>query len=157
MPTPAKQRVPAGMHTVTPHLVVAGAAEAIEFYKTAFNAVEQMRMPAANGKLIHACVKIGDSNVMLVDENPEWNIKGPKVIGGTPVTIHLAVEDADVIYNQALAAGGTSIMPPMDAFWGDRYGIVADPFGHNWSIAHHQFDYTPEEMKQNMEKACGQG
>lgn len=157
MPTPAKKRVPDNMHTVTPHIVVAGAAAAIEFYKKAFNAVEQMRLPAADGKLMHACVRIGDSNVMLVDENPDWNIKGPKAIGGTPVTIHLCVEDADVIYNQALAAGGTSVMPPMDAFWGDRYGIVADPFGHNWSIAHHQFDYTPEEIQQNMAKMCGPG
>jgi PhnB protein len=157
MSTPAKKRIPDHMHTVTPHLVVAGAAEAIEFYKKAFNAVEQMRLPAPNGKLMHACVRIGDSNVMLVDENPEWNIKGPKVYGGTPTTLHLSVEDADATYNQALAAGATSLMPPMDAFWGDRYGIVVDPFGHAWSIAHHQFDYTPEEMQQNMAKSCGPG
>jgi PhnB protein len=157
MPTPAKQRVPDNMHTVKPHIVVNGGAAAIEFYKQAFNAVEQMRLPLPDGKLMHACVRIGDSNVMLVDENPEWQCRGPKLLGGSPVTIHLCVEDADKIFNQAVAAGATAVMPPMDAFWGDRYGIVTDPFGHNWSIAHHQYDYTPAEIQQNMAKMCEQG
>jgi PhnB protein len=157
MATPAKKRIQDGMHTVTPHIVVNGAAEAIEFYKKAFGATELMRLPAPGGKLMHAAVQIGDSKVMMVDENPEWQIKGPKVFGGTPVTLHLSVEDADKTIAQAVAAGATVVMPAMDAFWGDRYGIVADPYGHNWSIAHHQFDYTPEEMQQNMAKMCGPG
>ncbi|WP_254512473.1 VOC family protein [Anatilimnocola floriformis] len=154
MSKPATKRVPEGSHTVTPHIVVNGAAEAIEFYKKAFGAVEQMRLPAPDGKLMHACVKIGDSNVMMVDENLQWGCKGPKVLGGTPVTLHLMVEDADKMFNQAVAAGCTVMMPIADMFWGDRYGIVTDPYGHSWSIAHHQFDYTPAEMAENMKKMC---
>lgn len=155
MPTPAKQRVPTGSRTVTPHIICHGAAEAIEFYKKAFGAEELMRLPGPDGKLMHGCVKIGDSNVMLVDENPAWNCRGPKLLGGTPVTIHLSVEDADKTFNQAVAAGATVVMPVADMFWGDRYGIVADPFGHHWSIAHHQYDLTPEEIGQAMQGACG--
>ncbi|QDU29335.1 Glyoxalase-like domain protein [Anatilimnocola aggregata] len=155
MPKAATQRIAAGMHTVTPHLVVDGAAEAIEFYKQAFGAVEEMRLPGPGGRLMHGCVRIGDSKVFLVDENPEWKCLGPKLLKGTPVTIHLSVEDADKTYAQAVAAGATPVMPVGDAFWGDRYGIVADPFGHNWSIAHHQFDVTPEELMEAMKGACG--
>ncbi|WP_425614146.1 VOC family protein [Anatilimnocola sp. NA78] len=155
MPKAATKRIADGMHTVTPHLVVDGAANAIEFYKKAFGAVEEMRMPGPNGRLMHACVRIGDSKVFLVDENTEWGCLGPKLLKGTPVTIHLSVEDADKLFAQAVAAGATVVMPINDAFWGDRYGIVADPFGHSWSIAHHQYDLTPEEMMQNMAKACG--
>lgn len=159
MPTPAKKRIPDGTHSVTPHLVINGAAEAIEFYKKAFSAVELMRLPGPGGRLMHACVRIGDSNVMMVDENPEWQCRGPQLLGGTPVTLHLTVEDADKTYDQAVAAGATPLMPMGDAFWGDRYGVVVDPFGHAWSIAHHQFDLTPEEIQANMakmgEQPCG--
>lgn len=158
MGTPAKKRIPDGSNTVTPHIIVNGAIAAIEFYKKAFNAEEVMRLPGMEeGKLMHACIRIGNSNVMMVDENPAWNCRGPKLLGGTPVTLHLSVEDADKTIAQAVAAGATVVMPAADMFWGDRYGIVADPFGHNWSIAHHQFDYTPEEMQQNMAKMCGPG
>ena len=88
---------------------------------------------------------------------PTGGAKGPQLFGGTPVTIHLSVEDADQTHAQAVAAGATVVMPPADMFWGDRYGIVADPFGHHWSIAHHQYDYTPEEFQKNMAQQCGQG
>jgi uncharacterized glyoxalase superfamily protein PhnB len=138
--------IPEGMHTVTPHLVCAGAAEAIEFYKKAFGAVEMGRMPGPGGKLIHAMVKIGDSPVMLVDEFPEWGGTGPKTLKGTPVTIHLYVNDADTVFKSAVDAGATAKMPMADMFWGDRYGVVIDPFGHSWSIATHIKDMTPEEM-----------
>ncbi len=138
--------VPEGMHTVTPHLVCAGAAEAIEFYKKAFNAEEIMRVPGPQGKLIHACVRIGDSSVMLVDEFPEMECISPKSLNGTPVTIHLQVEDVDAVFNQAVKAGAKVKMPIDDMFWGDRYGVLKDPFGHAWSVASHVRDVSPEDL-----------
>ena len=144
--------IPKGMHTVTPHLVCAGAAEAIEFYKKAFDAVEVMRLPGPEGKLIHAAIKIGDSTVMLVDEVPTWGAYGPKSLKGTSVTMHLSVADADASAARAIAAGATLIMPVADAFWGDRYGVLEDPFGHRWSVATHMRDMTPEEILQAMPK-----
>jgi PhnB protein len=146
--------VPDGMHTVTPHLVCAGAAEAIEFYKKAFGAIELARVPGSQGKLIHACVKIGDSLVMLVDEFPEMHSLSPKSLNGTPVTIHLQVEDVDAIFNQADRAGATIKMPLADTFWGDRYGILEDPFGHSWSVASHIRDVSPEEIQQAAKTEC---
>lgn len=141
-----------GMHTVTPHLVCAGAAEAIDFYVKAFNAVELARMPDPSGKLMHAMIRIGDSPVMLVDEYPEWGSCGPKSLKGTPVTIHLSVEDADAVFQQAIDAGAKVTMPLEDAFWGDRYGRLEDPFGHSWSIGTHIRDVSPEEIKQAMQQ-----
>ena len=151
---PKVKAIPEGMHSVTPHLVCAGAADAIEFYKKAFDAVEVMRMPAPNGKIMHACVKIGNSPVMLVDEMPEWNALSPKSLKGSPVTIHLAVEDVDATVKRAVAAGAKITMPVDDMFWGDRYGVLQDPFGHNWSVATHIRDVSPEEMQQAMQKMC---
>lgn len=133
------------MHTVTPHLICTGAADAIDFYKRAFNAAELVRMPTPGGKLMHACLRIGDSNVMLVDEFPEWGSFSPRSLKGTPVTIHLTVLNADATVEQAVTAGAKIVMPLQDMFWGDRYGIIEDPFGHRWSIAHHVRDVTPEE------------
>ncbi len=150
--------IPEGMHSITPHLVCEGAAEAIEFYKKAFNAVENGRMPTPDGKIMHAQIRIGDSPVMLVDAFPEMGALGPKALKGSPVTIHLYVEDADKIFNQAVAAGATVSMPLADMFWGDRYGQLVDPFGHRWSIATHKQDLTPEQMQAgmaNMPKDCG--
>ena len=142
--------IPEGMRTVTPHLVCEGAADAIEFYKKAFDAVENGRMPAPDGKIMHAQIRIGDSVVMLVDAFPDMGALGPKALKGSPVTIHLYVEDADKTFEQAVAAGATARMPPADMFWGDRYGQIVDPFGHIWSIATHKHDYTPEQMQANM-------
>ncbi len=147
--------IPDGMYTVTPHLVCAGAAEAIEFYKKAFNAVDMGQLAGPQGKLIHAMIRIGDSVVMLVDEFPEWGSFGPKSLKGTPVTLHLYVEDADSFAKQAIEAGASIIMPFADMFWGDRYGILEDPFGHRWSIATHIRDVSPEEMEQAARQACG--
>jgi uncharacterized glyoxalase superfamily protein PhnB len=147
--------IPEGMHTVTPHLVCAGAADAIEFYKKAFNAVEGARMPGPGGKIMHAQIKIGDSHVMLVDDFPEMGGLSPKALNGTPVTIHLYVDDVDAIYAQAVKAGATAKMPPADMFWGDRYGQVTDPFGHTWSIATHKRDMTPEQMQKEMQEMMG--
>ena len=140
------------MSTVTPHLVCEGAADALEFYKKAFNAVEVMRMPGANGKLMHAAMTIGDSNVMLADDFPEYGGLGPKALKGSPVTLHLVVPDVDASFKQAVDAGATVRMEPADMFWGDRYGQVTDPFGHHWSIATHIKDMTPEEMMAAMKQ-----
>jgi len=149
---PQVKPVPDGMHTVTPHLVCAGAADAIEFYKKAFNAVELMRFAGPQGKLMHACVRIGDSSVMLVDEMPEWGALGPKSLKGSPVTIHLSVEDVDAFVQRAVAAGAKITMPVDDMFWGDRYGQLEDPFGHRWSVGTHIRDVSPEEMQQAIQK-----
>ena len=143
--------VPNDMHTVTPHLVCAGAADAIEFYKKAFNAVEGGRLPGPQGKLMHAMIRIEGSAVMLVDEMPECGALGPKSLKGTPVTIHLYVEDVDAVVARAVAAGAKVTMPLADMFWGDRYCKLEDPFGHHWSVATHKRDVGPEEMEQAMQ------
>ena len=156
---PKVNPIPKDMHTVTPHLICAGAAAAIEFYQKAFNAVELLRIPGQNGRLMHACIRIGDSNVMLVDEMPEWGALSPKSLKGSPVTIHLFVKDVDAFVAQAVSAGAVVKMPVADMFWGDRYGKIEDPFGHAWSVATHIRDMTPEEMQQAMQremsKDCG--
>ncbi|MEK7437953.1 MAG: VOC family protein [Pseudomonadota bacterium] len=152
---PTVKPIPNDMHSVTPHLVCAGAAEAIEFYKKAFNATELGRLPGPQGKLMHALIRIGDSSVMLVDEMPEWGSFGPKSLKGSPVTIHLYVEDVDTVVARAVGAGATATMPVADMFWGDRYGKLEDPFGHQWSVATHIRDVSPEEMQQAMPKMGG--
>jgi len=138
------------MHTVTPHLVCNGAADAITFYKQAFGAVELGRLPGPQGKLMHAMLRIGDSAVMLVDEFPDYGSFGPKSLKGSPVTIHLYVEDVDATVKRAVAAGAKITMPVDDMFWGDRYGKIEDPFGHHWSVATHIRDVSPEEMQAAM-------
>ncbi len=143
------------MHTITPHLVCAGAADAIEFYKNAFGAEELMRIPGPDGKLGHAMLRIGDSALMLADEFPQWDSFGPRALKGSPVTLHLAVADVDQAFERAIAAGARVRMPLADMFWGDRYGIVEDPFGHRWSMATHIRDVSPEEMAAEMAKAIG--
>jgi uncharacterized glyoxalase superfamily protein PhnB len=143
-----------GAHTVIPHLICAGAADAIEFYKKAFNAVELFRLPGPDGKLMHACIQIGDSHIFLADENPQWGALGPKTLKGTPVTIHLNVKDADAAASQAAASGATVTMPVQEMFWGDRYGVLQDPFGHNWSVATYVRDVSPEEMQEAMKSGC---
>lgn len=144
--------IPEGMHTITPHLICAGAADAIAFYTKAFGAVELSRLPGAGGKLMHAAVRIGDSTLMLVDEMPEWGALGPKSLKGSPVTIHLYVEDVDASVAKAVAAGAKATMPVADMFWGDRYGQLEDPFGHRWSVATHQRDVGVDEMREAMAK-----
>lgn len=123
------------MHRLSPHLVCASAADAIEFYKAAFNAEELVRLPGPDGKLVHACVVINGSSVLLVDEFPEMGAVSPKTLGGSAVTIHLIVPDVDAAVEKAVAAGATVTMPVADQFWGDRYGAIRDPFGHFWSLA----------------------
>ncbi len=150
--------IPAGFYTITPHIVVKDASKAIEFYKNAFGAEEIARMPMPDGsKLMHAEIKIGNSMLMLADEFPEMNCLSPASVGNTSVTIHLYVEDADAAFNRAVEAGATVRMPVADMFWGDRYGMLTDPFGHSWSIATHKSEPTPEEMQAAAEKAFSQG
>lgn len=148
------QRVPEHMHTITPHLVVNDANEAIEFYKKAFGAVEHYRHPMPDGKIMHAELQIGDSVFFMNDEM--MGTKSPQTIGGTPITIHIQVEDVDALWNQAVAAGCQEVMPLMDAFWGDRYGMLLDPFGHSWSMASHIEDVPPEEMGQRAAAAMAE-
>ncbi len=153
-PTHAKP-IPDGMHTLTPHLVCRNAAEAIAFYGKAFGAVELSRLPGAEGKLMHAMVRIGDSSLMLVDEFPDCGAFGPQSLNGSPVTIHLYVTDVDATVERALAAGAKVTMPVSDMFWGDRYGRIEDPFGHQWSIATHIRDLSPQEIQAAAATFCG--
>src|SRR5215217_878987 len=140
--------IPAGFHTLTPCLTVKNAAEAIEFYKKAFGATEISRAMAPDGKGIwNAQLQISSSRFMLNDEFPDMDgTKAPPSLGGTSVNLHLYVEDADAVYNAAVAAGATVTMPIMDIFWGDRYGKVTDPYGHDWAVATHIEDLSEEEM-----------
>lgn len=155
MKTQTPSAVPEGMHTVTPHLVCAGAADALAFYAHAFGATELARLPGPDGRLMHAMMSLGDSKIMLVDEMPEWNVLGPKALKGSPVTLHLFVADVDAAVERAVAAGCHVTMPVADMFWGDRYGKVEDPFGHQWSIATHLRDVSMEEAAAAMQKMGG--
>lgn len=143
---------PEGMNSLTPHIVCDDASAAIEFYKAAFGAVEVMRLPGPNGKLMHAAVRIGDSTLMLMDQNPEWGALGPKLLKGSPVTIHLYVPDADATVAQAVKAGAKVTMAVADAFWGDRYGQLQDPFGHSWSVATPQRELSAAQISEAMSK-----
>ena len=148
--------VPDGYHTITPYLVVNDAAGAIEFYQKAFGAKEYARMPGPTGKVMHAELKIGDSMLMLSDEMPQSDAKAPSSIGGTSCSVFLYVEDVDALFKQATAAGAKTIMPPMDMFWGDRFGKLTDPFGHSWGMATHKEDLTPEEVDRRGKEAMAQ-
>ncbi len=149
------QPIPDGNHAITPHLVIKGASEAIEYYKEAFGAEELCRMPfpGPDGqvKLGHAELQIGDSRLFLADEFPQQGCQAPN--GSSPVTIHLYVDDVDTVFDRAVKAGATAAMPPADMFWGDRFSKIVDPFGHHWSIATHVEDLTPEQMQERMAAA----
>jgi len=146
----AVKPIPDGYQTVTPYLIVSGAAKALEFYKKAFGAKERMRLASPDGKVGHAEIQIGDSVVMLADEFPQMGAKSPQTIGGTPVGICVYVEKVDSVFKQALAAGGKEERPVKDQFYGDRSGTLIDPFGHKWTIATHIEDVTPEEIGKRM-------
>ena len=149
---PNVKPIPEGMHSLTPLLTCAGAADAIDFYKKAFNAVEVSRLPGPKGKLMHASLRIGNSALMLTDEFPEWGGLGPKLLKGSPVTVHLYVENVDAAVEEAVAAGAKITMPLADMFWGDRYAQLEDPFGHRWSVATHKRDLSPAEIQAAMGK-----
>jgi PhnB protein len=148
--------VPEGFHTITPHLVIHGAAAAIEFYQKVFGASSIMCMPGPGGKVMHAELKFGDSILFMADDFPEMGSFAPSATGSSPVGINLYVEDCDKIFNLAVANGAKVQMPPMDMFWGDRYAKFVDPFGHNWAVATHIEDVPPEEMAKRAEAAMAQ-
>ena len=139
--------VPEGFHTVTPHLVVRGAEKALDFYKRAFGAQIRSVHKTPDGKVMHADMRIGDSILMLNDEFPEMKANSPQALGGSSVTLNLYVPDADALFKQAVGAGATVAMPIADMFWGDRYGKLTDPFGHEWSMGTHKEDLTPQEIE----------
>ena len=146
--------IPDGFHTLTPHLTVRNAKEALDFYKRAFDAEIGHVAYMPDGKVMHAGLKIGDSMLMVNDEMPEYGVLSPLSAGSTsPVTIHIYTENVDEAFNRAVSAGAQVKMPVMDQFWGDRYGVVADPYGHKWSLAAHVRDVSPEEMERGMKEA----
>jgi PhnB protein len=140
------QPIPKGYHIITPSIVVRGAAEAIEFYKKAFGAKELGRMAGPDGKIMHAEIRIGDSIVMLSDEIPGMGSSAPQTVGGTSSSLMIYTRDVDALFAQAVAAGAKAVMPVGDQFWGDRYGVVSDPFGHRWQLATRKENLTPKEM-----------
>lgn len=145
--------IPEGYPSVTPYLVVDGAADAIDFYTSVLGATERMRMGGEGGKVGHAELEIGNSVVMLADEHPEVGARGPRSVGGTPVTLHVYVEDADSVFERAIEAGAKSLRPVETQFYGDRLGSFEDPFGHEWSVATHVEDVSPEEMSKRAAEA----
>lgn len=145
--------IPEGYHSVTPYLVIRGAAAAIDFYKKAFGAVELFRFPGPDGKIGHAEIKIGDSPIMLADEYPDMGYKGPQALGGSPVSLMIYLEDVDTVFNRAVEAGATVKEAVQDKFYGDRTGGITDPFGHIWHIATHKEDVSPEEMERRAKAA----
>ena len=149
----AVKRIPEGYHTLTPYLAVDDARKAIEFYKRAFGATERGVMTGPNDMIAHAELEIGDSLIMLSDPFPQASVKPPKEVGGTTQAVFVYVEDVDEVVQQAVDAGATVTMPVEDQFWGDRYGKVADPFGHEWQIATHVEDLSPDEIAKRGEEA----
>jgi len=142
--------------TLIPHLCCANCIEAIEFYKKAFDATEVMVMKGPDGKVMHGSLTIDGAPLYLVDEFPDFGALSPKAIGGTPVTMHLQVADCDAVFNKAVEAGCTAVMPLADMFWGDRYGLVADPYGHKWSIATTTRQVSAEEVQTAMLSMTGE-
>lgn len=153
MPSTVKP-IPEGYHSVTPYLIIKGAAEAIEFYKKAFGATELLRIPGPGGTIGHAEIKIGDSPVMLADEFPDMGYRSPTGLGGSPVSLMIYVEDVDAVFARSIAAGAKEDRPVEDKFYGDRAGSLSDPFGHIWHIATHKEDVSDEEMSKRAAAAA---
>lgn len=144
--------VPDGYHTITPYLFIRGAAHAIDFYKSVFNATELFRTPGPIGQVMHAELKIGDSIIMMADENPKMGAMSPQTAGGVSTSLHVYVENVDGVVQKAINAGAKLLRPVKDQFYGDRSGTLLDPFGHMWSIATHVEDVSPEEMKKRAKE-----
>ena len=147
----AVKPIPDGYHTVTPYLIVKGAAKALDFYAKALGATELFRMPGPGGQIMHAEIKIGDSPIMLADEFPDMGAVSPQSLGGSPVGIMLYVPDVDALSAQAIAAGAKVLRPIADQFYGDRSCTIEDPFGHKWTISTHKEDVSPEEMERRSQ------
>ena len=152
----AVKPIPTGFHSVTPYLRVKGAAQALEFYRKALGAEERFRMPMPDGKIGHAEIVVGDSVVMLADEFPQMNIKGPQSLGGTSVSLMVYVADCDAAFKRAVDAGAKVLRPVIDQFYGDRSGTVIDPFGHEWTLSTHTEDVPPAEMDKRAKEAFAQ-
>jgi uncharacterized glyoxalase superfamily protein PhnB len=144
------EAVPKASGCLIPGLAIRGASDAIAFYKKAFGAKELSRMAGPDGRLMHAELKLGDRVLFLGDESPEMGAPSPQTLGGSPVSLMHYVKDVDAVFARAVAAGATPVMPPADMFWGDRYGMVLDPFGHRWALATHKADLTPRQMTKAM-------
>jgi PhnB protein len=154
---PDVKPIPDSYPRVSPHLAVAGAAEAIDFYTTVLGASERMRMPMPDGKIAHAELQLGDSVVMIGDEVPGGTDPSPKTLGGSPVALFVYVDDVDDVFERALAAGAQSVQPPENHFYGDRVAMFDDPFGHRWNIATHVEDVPPDEMERRAAEAIAGG
>jgi uncharacterized glyoxalase superfamily protein PhnB len=152
----AVKPIPDGYHTLTANLIVRDGAAAIDFYKKAFGAVENVRMKGPGDSIMHAELKIGDSVFMLADEMPNMDVKSPKAYGGSPVGFYLYAENVDAAWKRAVDAGAKAVMPLTDMFWGDRVGAVEDPFGHRWSLAQHTRDLSPQEIEQGQKAFMAQ-
>jgi uncharacterized glyoxalase superfamily protein PhnB len=150
---PERPKAPS-ITTLTPHLVCRDAAAAIKFYRSAFGAEEVRVIRAPDGKILHAALLVGGATFFLAEEFPAFGSRSPQALGGTPVTLHLHVDDCDAVFERAVAAGCTVRMPLADMFWGDRYGVLTDPHGHSWSIATTVRQLTTEEMQRNAAAAC---
>ena len=153
----AVKPIPEGYHSVTPYLIINGAASAIEFYQKAFGATELFRFPTPDGKIGHAEIKIGDSPIMLADEFAEMGYKGPQALGGSPVSLMIYLEDVDAVFNRAVEAGASVKEAVQDKFYGDRTGTLTDPFGHVWHVSTHKEDVSMEEMERRAKGAGGGG
>jgi PhnB protein len=149
--------IPEAYPRVTPYLIVEGASAAIDFYTSVLGATERMRMEAPEGKIGHAELDLGDSVIMLADESPEMDARGPRTVGGSPVSLHVYVEDADATFERALEAGAKTLQPVQDKFYGDRSGTFEDPFGHRWHVATHVEDVPAEEMESRAAAAMSAG
>ncbi|MEU0401500.1 VOC family protein [Streptomyces sp. NPDC006197] len=145
--------IPEGYPRVTPYLCVDGAAAAIDFYVSVLGATERMRMPAPDGTIGHAELELGNALIMLADEFPSMGFRSPRTVGGTPVTLHVYVEDVDAVFAEALARGATELSPVKNEFYGDRTGQFEDPFGHRWNLSTHVEDVSPEEMEKRAGEA----
>jgi PhnB protein len=148
----ATKSIPDGYHSVTPYLIVKGGADAINFYKRAFGAVELMRMASPDGRIGHAEIKIGDSIIMLADEHPDMGHRSPQSLGGAGVSLMIYVDKVDEVFKQAVASGAKELQPLKNQFYGDRSGTLQDPFGHQWTVATHIEDVAPDEMRRRAEK-----
>ena len=150
----ATNPIPEGFHSLTPMIVCKGALEAIDFYKRAFGAVELTRLVGPDGNLLHASMRIGNSILMLTEECTPMGARDPRGLGGSPVTIHLSVTDVDAAFTRATGAGANVVMPVSEMFWGARYGVLTDPYGHSWSVATQVKDLSQEEIRAAMLQAC---
>jgi PhnB protein len=146
----AVNHIPEGYRSVTPYLIVRGAARAIDFYQQAFGAAEIMRMPGPNNTIAHAELRIGDSVIMLADEQPTANYRAPDAYGGSPISLMIYIADVDKVFAQAISLGGKEVRAVQDQFYGDRSGSLVDPFGHVWTVATHVEDVSPQEMERRM-------